>query len=147
MGFNSQLGKEFKNLSTYAGAKAGSSVGKTLHTKLMRNDETHQKYAKYKAKFQSSLSGADRMLYSNICDLEKEHFYNSNPLKFITTGARLKSQRAKLARNLNDYQKELFTKVNRLAANILKDEVKFVKNGKRLGKLSMTEFNNKVSKL
>jgi hypothetical protein len=85
MGFNNQFRKEVKNLSAYAGAKAGSSVGKTLHTKLMGNDDTHQKYAKYKAKFQSSLTGADRMLYSNICDLEKEHFYNSNPLKFITT--------------------------------------------------------------
>lgn len=147
MGFNTELRKEVNTLSKAAGGKVGSSMGSKLHSSLVKNDDTHQKYIKYKAKFVSTLSGADKMLYTNICDIEKDHFNNSNPFKFVTTGAKLRSQRAKLSSHLNEYQKELFTKVNRLAANILKDEATFTKTGRKLGKLAMTEFNTKFNKV
>lgn len=147
MGFQKQIKKDLTNFSKYAGGKAGGTVGKSLHSTLMKNDDTHREYIKLKAKFMSSLSGADRLLYNNICDLEKDRFNaNSTTYNLIITRGKLERSRRKLSANLTDYQKELFTKVNRLAANVLKEEAQFSKTGARLGKMTMSEVNKKFNK-
>lgn len=134
MGFE----KEVKGLATMGSSKAGGSLGSTVHNKFASVDSTAIRFAKYKARFKSGLNSTQKAQYDSIHDTERELFGKStgffSPIQNLSLKARLKKEREALRSSLTDDQKLQFTKVNELAAAVIKQEIKFKQFGERLGK-------------
>lgn len=140
-----KYGKDLKGASTYLSGNVGRNAGAGVFGKISNIDPTTVRFAKFKAIFKASINATQKQQLESILDTQRELLSpNTSLWKKITLRARLGKERSTLRKSLSEAQADQFSKVNRLAAAVYKNEATFMKAGQKIANRSTSTLINKL---